>query len=338
MNPSGRVVRVDAVAPDEHVIAEAAALLRAGGLVAFPTETVYGLGADALDAPAVARIFAAKSRPGYNPLIVHTADAGALRPLVAGWPTVAERLAVAFWPGPLTLVLPKTPVVPSAVTAGLESVAVRVPAHPVAQALLRTAGVPVAAPSANRFMRLSPTSAAHVARGLGDRVDLILDGGDTPVGIESTVLDLTTHPPTLLRPGVISEAELRAVIGHVAHVVEDDARGADAERAKPAPGMLDRHYAPDAELRVVASGEEAKRLAAEARAAGRVTGVLPRTWLDLPADHVIAMPTDARGYARLLYAALHSLDDAGCELVLVERLPDTSEWEGVRDRLRRAAG
>jgi L-threonylcarbamoyladenylate synthase len=344
MNAAAKIIEVDAIAPDAAAIAEAAAVLRAGRLVAFPTETVYGLGANALDADAVARIFAAKSRPGYNPLIVHVPDTSAIRGLVSVWPELAARLAAAFWPGPLTLVVPKSAAVPSAVTAGLETVAVRVPAHPVAQALLRAAAVPVAAPSANRFMRLSPTSAAHVARGLGDRVDLILDGGDTPVGIESTVLDLTPRRPTLLRPGVISEAELRAVIGDVARVADHDtlaARGSDGpgdERPRPAPGMLDRHYAPDAELRVVGSGEEAKRLAAEAHGAGRVVGALPRTLLNLPADHVIAMPSDARGYARLLYAALHSLDDAGCDLVLVEQLPDAGEWDGVRDRLRRAAG
>src|SRR5690348_13744143 len=198
-----------------EAIAEAARILRAGGLVAFPTETVYGLGANALDASAVARIFAAKGRPANNPLIIHIADASDVRKVVADWPESAGRLAERFWPGPLTLVLPRCDAVPDAVTAGGPTVAVRVPAHPVAQALVRAAGVPIAAPSANRSMELSPTRAEHVLRGLDGRIDVLLDGGPTAGGIESTVLDLTATPPRLLRPGLIGVAELEAVLGRV---------------------------------------------------------------------------------------------------------------------------
>src|SRR5919199_1388466 len=203
-------VRVDPHSPDVGVIRRAADLLRAGELVAFPTETVYGLGANALDEGAVRKIFEAKGRPSYNPLIVHVSSAADVSRVAAAWPESAQRLAERFWPGPLTLVLPKRSEVPDAVTAGLGSVAVRVPAHPVALALLRAAGVPVAAPSANRSTEVSPTMAPHVEKSLGKRVALIVDGGPTTVGIESTVVDLSGERPVLLRPGAISGLELGA--------------------------------------------------------------------------------------------------------------------------------
>ncbi|HEX5520066.1 MAG TPA: L-threonylcarbamoyladenylate synthase, partial [Longimicrobiaceae bacterium] len=227
-------ITVDPSAPAAAALARAAAVLRRGGLVAFPTETVYGLGANALDADAVRRIFAAKGRPSYNPLIAHVAGAAAARELVTAWPDAAEQLAAAFWPGPLTLVLPKRAIVPDVVTAGLDTVAVRVPAHPVAHALLAAAGLPVAAPSANRFTQLSPTTAAHVERALGDRVDLILDGGPTTVGIESTVIDLSGERPVLLRPGSIALDALERIVGPL----ERPAASA-AEAPRPSPGMLD---------------------------------------------------------------------------------------------------
>src|SRR5579872_2410044 len=198
-----------------RAIDRAAELLRAGRLVAFPTETVYGLGAKALSAEAVARIFAAKGRPAYNPVIVHVSDAGAAQELVADWPDIADRLAAAFWPGPLTLVLPKSLLVPDEVTAGSQTVAVRVPSHAVALALLRAAGAPVAAPSANRSMLLSPTTAEHVLEGLDGRIDAVLDAGPAPGGIESTVIGLADSPPRLLRPGLISPAQIEAVIGRI---------------------------------------------------------------------------------------------------------------------------
>ncbi|HEU4588751.1 MAG TPA: L-threonylcarbamoyladenylate synthase [Gemmatimonadales bacterium] len=319
------------IQPGADEIAEAAALLRAGGLVAFPTETVYGLGANALDAAAVQRIFAAKGRPRYNPLIVHVPDAAAARALVAEWPDAAARLAARYWPGPLTLVLRKRPTVPDVVTAGLDAVAVRVPAHPVALALLRAAAVPVAAPSANRSTELSPTTAAHVRKSLGDRVDLVLDGGPTSVGIESTVVDLTGARPAILRPGSIGADELVALVGPLAAATAS--AGAEPRRS---PGQLDRHYAPRAALRLAASAQAATRLIAEARAAGRRVGAV--LWsVDGFADELRRLPADPAAYARELYATLHALDEAGCDLIVVEAVPENPAWDGVRDRLARAA-
>ena len=229
------LLRVDPRSPDPAIVARAAGVLRDGGLVAFPTETVYGLGANALDPNAVERIYSAEGRPAYNPLIVHIADASDAPLIAAEWPERAEMLARAFWPGPLTIVLPKKPNVPDGVTAGLPSVAIRVPAHPVARALLAAARIPVAAPSANRSMMLSPTTAAHVAKSLGDSVDLILDGGPTNVGIESTVIDLTTPTPTLLRPGMISAEAIGRIIGPIgaARTRRGRRRSAVARNARP---------------------------------------------------------------------------------------------------------
>jgi L-threonylcarbamoyladenylate synthase len=330
-------IRVDPTAPDTAAIAQAAETIRAGGIVAFPTETVYGLGANALDPAAVQRIFDAKGRPSFNPLIVHVPDAAAARAVVAEWPEAADRAAAAFWPGPLTLVLPKRPEVPDSVTAGLSTVAVRVPAHPVALALLVAAGVPVAAPSANRFTRISPTTAGHVARGLGQAVDLILDGGATPYGIESTVLDLTTDPATVLRPGVIGVHELEPVLGPIAEAPGPDMAAPESEAPRPSPGMVARHYSPDAELVVYGDPETARAAGARVRKAGGRIGAVVVRRAPPDADEVVALPSDSRGYARLFYAALHTLDEAGCGLVLVEQVPDTPAWAGVRDRLERAA-
>jgi L-threonylcarbamoyladenylate synthase len=321
--------------PEPATLARAAQVLRAGGLVAFPTETVYGLGAHALDPKAVARIFAAKGRPGYNPLIVHVADADAARRLASHWPDEARRLADAFWPGPLTLVLPKDGAVPDAVTAGLPSVALRVPAHPVAHALLRGAGIPVAAPSANRSTQVSPTTASHVLQGLGDRVDVIVDGGPCPVGIESTVISLAGARPTLLRPGTVSIDDLRAVIGDVALPSADP----HAEAARPSPGMMDRHYAPRAAVRIIPPEDRDRAIDAAAREVdeGRHVGGLLLHGADPRIAPVIRMPIDPAGYASRLYAALHELDGAGCAAIVVDAVPDDPAWAGIRDRLRRAA-
>lgn len=327
-------LRVDPRHPDPATVARAAAVLKRGGLVAFPTETVYGLGAHALDPRAVARIFAAKGRPAYNPLIVHLPDAADAPRLAAEWSEAAERLAAAFWPGPLTLVVPRAPEVPDAVTAGLASVALRVPAHPVAHALLRAAGLPVAAPSANRSTGVSPTTAAHVERSLGDRVEVILDGGPTPVGIESTVVSLTGGGPTILRPGSLSADALRAVVGEVAVA----AAGAEGRAARPSPGMLDRHYAPRAEVVLAPGGEALADAALGAVRGGARVAVLPLGGaVEVPGAEVVPMPADASAYAALLYATLHRLDDQGCDRIVVEEPPEAPEWEGVRDRLRRAA-
>jgi L-threonylcarbamoyladenylate synthase len=327
---------VDPLHPEAAVLRQAAEVLRAGGLVAFPTETVYGLGAHALDPAAVQRIYDAKGRPAYNPLIVHLSDTAAARGLASAWPEQAERLAAAFWPGPLTLVLPKHDSIPDSVTAGLPSVALRVPAHPVAHALLRQAGIPVAAPSANRSTGVSPTTAQHVARSLGERVDVIVDGGPCPVGIESTVLSLAGAVPTLLRPGTISVDDLRPVIGEVA--LPSSATVGTA--ARPSPGMLDRHYAPRATVRIVPRAERARVLAqaAESVDGGSRVGALLLDYAHDPRiAPVVRMPDDPAGYAARLYAALHEMDDAGCDPILVDQPPDAPAWAGVRDRLRRAA-
>ncbi|HEX6039616.1 L-threonylcarbamoyladenylate synthase [Longimicrobium sp.] len=322
---------VDPARPDAAALAPAAETLRRGGLVAFPTETVYGLGAHALDPAAVARIYAAKGRPGYNPLIVHVADADAARALSSAWPAEADALAAAFWPGPLTLVVPRHPSVPDSVTAGLPSVALRVPAHPVAHALLRAAGVPVAAPSANRSTEVSPTTAQHVARSLGERVDVIVDGGPCPVGIESTVLSLVGGVPTLLRPGTISVDDLRPVIGEVALPSAEP----HATAARPSPGMMDRHYAPRAPLHLFNDPAEVRSDAGE-KTVVLVMPDAPRPALPFGAD-VMEMPADPRTYASRLYSLLHELDERGYARVWVQPPPDAPAWAGVRDRLRRAA-
>lgn len=330
-----KLIAVDPLHPHGATLERAGEILRRGGLVAFPTETVYGLGAHALDAQAVARIYAAKGRPVYNPLIVHMADVESAHRLAARWPEAAERLAAAFWPGPLTLVLPRAHGVPDAVTAGLPSVALRVPRHPVALALLRAAGVPVAAPSANRSTEISPSTAAHVAKGLGERVDLILDGGPALVGIESTVLDVTGERPVLLRPGGIGIDALRSVVGDVLL----PSAAPRAGEARPSPGMMDRHYAPHGRVRLFAA-DERDAVAREARTAsanGERTGAILVAAPDVETELTVRMPGDPAGYATGLYAALHELDDAGCALILVERVPDDPAWDGVRDRLIRAA-
>ena len=290
---------------DPVLIARAAGLLRAGRLVAFPTETVYGLGANALDADAVKRIFEAKGRPYSSPLIVHVASIDAARELAAKWPEAAERLARAFWPGPLTIIVPKSARVPDVVTAGLPSVGLRMPAHPVAHALMEAAGVPVAAPSANRFTELSPTTAGHVRDSMGDRVELILDGGPCEVGIESTVISLAGARPKILRPGMISQTRIEEVIGPV-----EVGGGAES------PGQHPKHYSPRTRLILGRSPDEGR-------------GVR----LDFS-----NMPRDAAAYAERLYGVLHELDGGDYDWISIEMPPDTPEWAGVRDRLMRAAG
>lgn len=324
------LVTIDPANPDPAVIARAAQLLRDGRLVAFPTETVYGLGANALDAAAVQRIYDAKGRPAYNPLIVHVASSANVRDVARSWNDTAERLANAFWPGPLTLVLPKRPEVPDLVTAGLDSVAVRVPDHPVALALLQACGLPLAAPSANRSMMLSPTTGAHVAKSLGDAVDMILDAGPTTVGIESTVIDVTGARPTLLRPGMLSVPDIEAVVGPI-----DIATQAAGGAARPSPGMMDRHYSPRGRLMLVTAAD-IPRVARRERELGARVGALVIE-ANVPNIPVTRMPADPAGYAAQLYTGLHTLDDAACDVIIVERVPNGAEWFGVRDRLERAS-
>lgn len=314
--------------------------------MAFPTETVYGLGAHALDAGAVRRIFLAKGRPSRNPVIVHVSDVDQARSLVASWPTTAERLTRRFWPGPLTLVLPRRPIVPDAVTGGGPTVGVRMPAHPVALELLRRAALPVAAPSANSANFLSPTRAEHVLADLGDKVNIILDGGASPGGLESTVVDLSGALPRLLRPGLVSREELEAEIGPLAEV---DSMMAAKERALPAPGMLPRHYAPRTPTWLWETAGDAFSAAAAARSVGRRVGVLrfgqaepellPGGSAGSGGDAGIAclvLPLDPREAARQLYDGLHYLDRAGLVELHVALPPDRPEWLAVRDRLIRA--
>ncbi|MCX7718377.1 MAG: L-threonylcarbamoyladenylate synthase [Candidatus Sumerlaeaceae bacterium] len=326
---TARLLTVDAAAPDAAVISEAAAALRAGCLVAFPTETVYGLGANALDPVAVARIFAAKGRPATNPLIVHVTGPAQALELAAVWPPEAVLLAQRFWPGPLSLVLPRTGRVCDAVTGGGPTVALRMPAHPVALALLEAAGVPAAAPSANRSTRLSPTTAQHVARQLGGQIDIILDAGPCAGGIESTVLDLTTLPPRVLRPGLITAAEISAVI---AMPVESGGH-MPRRRGQPAksPGQMARHYAPLTRLVLTPPDQ------LTAPACGRAAYVLLSTEEPAGAVETIRLPSDPRRYAARLYATLHHLDELGLDVIVVEMPPDTPDWAAVRDRLMRAA-
>jgi L-threonylcarbamoyladenylate synthase len=300
----------------------AAELIRAGRLVAFPTETVYGLGANALDAQAVARIFAAKGRPATSPLIVHVASIEMARELASEWPATAEALARRYWPGPLTLVLRKQPQVPDIVTAGLGTVGLRMPSHPIALELIRQSGLPIAAPSANPFSRISPTTAAHVREGLGDAVDLILDGGPTEVGIESTVLSLA-GTPTLLRPGMISQQAIEEWIGPV------KVTAVAGEGSHPAPGMHRRHYSPRTPLVLVRCGHVPEQgRGVYLGFAGQPAGLAPR---------MILMPLDAAKYAATLYKMLHQLDQDGLDWIAVELPPDEPEWAGIADRLRRAA-
>ena len=298
-------------------------MLRDGKLVAFPTETVYGLGANALDEAAVARIFEAKGRPTTSPVIVHVSSIEMARSIVLEWPETARRLAEKFWPGPLTLVLKKQPSVPSLVTAGLESVGVRMPSHPVAIALIQAAQLPVAAPSANRFTQLSPTTAEHVRQGLGDRVDYILDGGACRVGIESTVLSLAGGVPILLRPGGISRTQIEAVIGPIRQQTEA------TTEAHPSPGMHARHYSPRTLLLLVRDGA----LPEEGRGAYLQLRIPPRG----KTAKVIEMPNTPTRYAAELYRTLHELDGESYDWIAVDTPEDTVEWEAVRDRLKRAA-
>jgi len=289
-------------------IKQAAVLIRSGELVAFPTETVYGLGANALDAAAVAKIFMLKGRPATSPLIVHVSSIDMAKALVSEWPQQAAILAQRYWPGPMTLVLPKTAAIPDIVTAGLPTVGIRIPNHPVALELIAEAGVPIAAPSANRFSGLSPTTAEHVRNAFGDAVP-VLDGGPCQVGIESTVVSVCGSEVRLLRPGMIAFAEIE--------------RAAEPEGAHPSPGMHARHYSPHTPLALSATPD--------------LMGAY--VWINRPAQaaRVIEMPRDAFAYAARLYSVLHELDAEGWPSITIEPPPDTIEWSAVLDRLRRAS-
>lgn len=341
------IVPVDSAFPQHAVIRRAADLLRQGDVVVFPTETVYGLGADAFQPEALAKIFAAKGRPRSDPLIIHIAEERTLEDLAVAIPRAARLLAQTFWPGPLTLLLPRGPRVPLVATAGLETVAVRMPAHPVALALIQALGSPIAAPSANRFMHVSPTSAAHALADLRGRVPLILDGGPSQVGVESTILDLVAWPPTILRPGGVSLEQLRAVLPAVQARGQDQAH--PQAQAQRAPGQLTTHYAPRVPLLLFDGDEPAMRAAMlselqrRARCGERV-GVLVADG-DLAvfqpcATLALTLGDAARPeqVAASLFASLRALEEAGVQVILCRSFADHGLGLAIRDRLTRAAG
>ncbi|HSY23967.1 MAG TPA: L-threonylcarbamoyladenylate synthase [Polyangiaceae bacterium] len=341
-----RMISVDRANPDARVLAEAARVLRGGGLVAFPTETVYGLGADALDERALARIFAAKGRPVHHPLIAHVLGEDEARSLARSWPTAAFRLAQAFWPGPLTLVVDRASHVPAAIAAGSDSIALRAPSHPIARGLLAAFGAPIAAPSANRYQALSPTTAEHVVRQLDGAVDLVIDGGPCDAGIESTVVDVRSEA-RVLRPGAIPAGALRGAWAAVASGPDmDDASGTHdmseaSDKTRVSPGMDARHYAPQAPLRVMSTAGEALAAASALGARGARAGVVTcgAGGSDrAPAGVLVRdLPADAAAYAHALYATLHALDAEGVAAIFVQRVPADDAWRAVADRLSRAA-
>jgi L-threonylcarbamoyladenylate synthase len=330
-------------AETKEALERAAAILRTGGLVALPTETVYGLGANALDSAAVESIFAAKQRPSWDPIIVHVANEAMLEGLVERVPEAARKLMKAYWPGPLTLLLPRTGAVPDAVTAGRPLVGVRMPAHPVALALIRRAGVPVAAPSANLFSHISPTTDAHVLADLDGRINAVVDAGPTEHGVESTVLDPCQTPMLIYRPGAVTRKQIQDVAGAVEFYHDDGALLAKPRQALPSPGVGLRHYAPQARL-VLLEG-------ALAELAARLAGLV----LDLPEEQVgvmlpaeVAAPKEASAVfawgrwavpdelAHRLYAGLHTLDDAECTVILCPVPPAEGIGAAIRDRLLKA--
>jgi L-threonylcarbamoyladenylate synthase len=305
---------------------DAVRILRSGGIVAFPTETVYGLGADATNATAVAKLYAVKRRPADHPVIVHFDSAERAFTWARDVPEAARVLAKHFWPGPLTLILERSARAKDFITGGQDNVGVRVPAHPVAHELLAAFGSGIAAPSANRFGHVSPTTAAHVREDLGDDVDLVLEGGPSKVGIESTIVDLSRGAPVVLRPGKITQRDIEAALGAPL--------AAKAPEVPRHPGGLERHYSPRTPARLVPAHELDREIA---RLQDKVA-VLAFSRPDERVDYWLRMPRDAQAYAQKLYAALRELDSAGCEAILIETPPDTPEWAAVQDRLRRAGG
>jgi L-threonylcarbamoyladenylate synthase len=337
MNAAWKTEVLGISTPEEfgRAVRRAAACLQAGEIVAVPTETVYGLAANALNPTAVARLFEAKQRPAFNPIIVHVASIAMARRCVAQWPGSADVLASRFWPGPLTLVLPRAAEIPSMVTAGGPTVGVRCPRHPFISALIEACGFPLAAPSANLSGQISPTLAQHVLRGLSGRIPLVIDAGPTTVGIESTVVDLASDPPHLLRPGMIDLAQLRLVLPNIL------AAGSENPSDLRSPGLLAQHYAPRARLILLdwTDTDDLLRQLADCGQEGEFVHVIAHSRIpdSRIGDRVHHGPPDAAGFANFLYAALHDCDDAGARLIVVERPPSTIEWVGIMDRLRRAS-
>ncbi|HEY1174025.1 MAG TPA: L-threonylcarbamoyladenylate synthase [Verrucomicrobiae bacterium] len=320
----------------QAAVKRAADLLRAGEVVVLPTETVYGLAANALNPTAVQRIYEIKGRPSHNPIIVHVAGRVMAQECAAHWPKEAEQLAEAFWPGPLTIVLPRKPVVPDIVTAGGDTVGLRWPSHPFIQEVIKLCGFPLAAPSANLSNQLSPTNAQHVAKQLAGKVQLIVDGGQAQVGIESTVIDLVSQPPRVLRHGMIHSESLLAVTGALA-----GEKAMVSGEVLRSPGMLQKHYSPKARL-IISEWTDAAQLLGDlagAKAHLPTTHVISHTRIPLHADlaNVSVIPHDAEAFARAIYGELHRCDEEGASLIVVEAVPPTAEWQGIADRLRRAS-
>jgi len=317
-------------------VKRAAELLCCGEVVALPTETVYGLAANALDEKAVAKTFQIKGRPANNPIIVHVASIEMAKRCVSDWPMSADKLAKAFWPGPLTLVLPHAKEIPDNVTAGGVTVGVRWPAHPFIQAVIRECGFPLAAPSANLSSRISPTNAEHVRKQLGGKIPLIVDGGQSQVGIESTVLDLTISPAQVLRPGMIHAESLAAVVGNIEHPTSNIGR-----RTLRSPGQLKKHYSPKAKLVVLNWQNDAdlNSQLSTLNSQPSTCHVIAHTQVPSAADFagVSVIPHDAEAFARAIYAEWHRCDEAGAEWIVVETPPDLPEWSAIADRLKRAA-
>jgi L-threonylcarbamoyladenylate synthase len=310
----------------------AADYLKSGRLVAFPTETVYGLGADATNVHAVARVFEAKQRPEFDPLIVHVADFSQLCALVTSIPPLARKLGESIWPGPLTMVLPKTGLIPDLVTSGLDGVGVRIPGHPVALELLRLAGCPVAAPSANLFGRISPTTAQHVLDGLNGRIDMVVDGGPCTVGVESTVVSFMDGNPILLRPGGCPIETIERLIGPVRTAAPDSSKD---DSAQLAPGMLSRHYAPKVQMHVLARGALATSVAGSR--AGLLTYGSQQFSGHFERIEVLSSDDDMQTCAAKFFAALRSLDSESLDVIIAHEFPASGLGIALNDRLRRAA-
>jgi L-threonylcarbamoyladenylate synthase len=325
----------------QAAVRRAADLLRAGEVVALPTETVYGLAANALDARAVAKIFEAKGRPAHNPVIVHVTSLAMARRCAREWPSLADTLAAAFWPGPLTLVLPRANEIPDNVTAGGDTVGIRWPSHPFIQAVIRACDFPLAAPSANVSNQISPTNAAHVRDSLGGRIRMIVDGGQAQVGLESTVLDVTSRPLRVLRPGMIHLESLAAVVGADNVETADSATDKGSPEKRRSPGLLRKHYSPRAKLVVWSWPDETDLAAQLAAFQVRPSATCVIAYSQIPLGEswrrISVIPHDSEAFARAIYAELHQCDATGAEWIVVEAPPDTPEWRAIADRLGRAA-
>jgi L-threonylcarbamoyladenylate synthase len=325
----------------QKAVKRAAELLRAGEVVALPTETVYGLAANALDENAVAKIFQVKGRPANNPIIVHVASVEMAKRCVKQVPELADKLSKSFWPGPLTLVLPRAEKIPEIVTAGGATVGIRWPSHPFIQAVIRECGFPLAAPSANLSNCISPTNAEHVRAQLDGKIPLIVDGGQSQVGIESTVLDLSVSPPQILRPGMIHAESIFAALKNCELQIANCKLNSPADAKLRSPGLLEKHYSPKAKLLVLNWRDDANLLEQIRHSPFAIRHCFIIAHTHIPSAEnfadVSVMPHDAEAFARAFYAELHRCDAAGAELIVVEAPPETPEWSGITDRLRRAA-